>query len=251
VLGFSDHKSSAAIWYRLLNLGFHLPAAAGTDAMTNYASLRGPVGLNRVFIELPAASRKANARTSATLSPAGFSMEAWLDGLKRGHTFATNGPLLRFSLNGQAIGGEVKLAAPQSVKFTASMRSIVPVDHLEVVCNGQVMQALKLKGNTSVDAFGTAPVARSGWCLLRAWADKAEYPVLDIYPYATTSPIYVTVAGKPANSPEDANFFVSWIDRVADNARNHSGYNSAAEKDLVMKELEQARAIYALKAAAP
>jgi hypothetical protein len=42
IVGFSDHKITAAVWYRLLNLGFHLPAGAGTDAMANYASLRGP-----------------------------------------------------------------------------------------------------------------------------------------------------------------------------------------------------------------
>ena len=42
----------ADIWYRLLNLGFRLPAGAGTDAMANYASLRGPVGMNRVFIAI-------------------------------------------------------------------------------------------------------------------------------------------------------------------------------------------------------
>ena len=53
VLGFSDHKSTAAVWYRLLNCGFRLPTAAGTDAMANFASLRGPVGLNRVYAEVP------------------------------------------------------------------------------------------------------------------------------------------------------------------------------------------------------
>ena len=45
VLGFADHKSTAKVWYQLLNCAFHLPAAAGTDAMANFASLRGPVGL--------------------------------------------------------------------------------------------------------------------------------------------------------------------------------------------------------------
>ena len=30
LVGFSDHRSSADIWYRLLNLGFRLPAGAGT-----------------------------------------------------------------------------------------------------------------------------------------------------------------------------------------------------------------------------
>ena len=33
VLGFSDHKSTAEVWYKLLNCGFRLPTAAGTDFM--------------------------------------------------------------------------------------------------------------------------------------------------------------------------------------------------------------------------
>src|SRR5207302_3359169 len=79
VLGFSDHKATTEVWYRLLNCGFHLPAAAGTDAMANYASLRGPVGLNRVY----AAVQKGKGEIAF-----------WLDSLKHGNTFATNGPLL-------------------------------------------------------------------------------------------------------------------------------------------------------------
>jgi len=43
--------------------------------------------------------------------------------------------------------------------------------------------------------------------VLRASSDKAEYPVLDKYAYATTSPIYVTIGGKAPRSPEDANIF--------------------------------------------
>lgn len=244
VVGFSDHKSSAAVWYRLLNLGFHIPAAAGTDAMTNYASLRGPVGLNRVYVEFPPAATKGPSAKSWT-------MEQWLERLKRGRTFASNGPLLRFSLGGQPIGSEIKLAAPQSVKFTASMRSMVPIDHLELVCNGEVAQALKLAGGkASVDAFGTVFIGRSGWCVLRAWADHAESQVLDLYPYATTSPIYINVAGKPASSPEDAKYFLAWIDRVAQNASNHTGYNSPEEKDTVLKHIADARKIYETKSKA-
>ena len=51
VVGFSDHRITAEIWYRLFNLGYRVAAGAGTDAMANYASLRGPVGLVRVFLE--------------------------------------------------------------------------------------------------------------------------------------------------------------------------------------------------------
>ena len=43
--------ATAKVWYQLLNCGFRLPAGAGTDAMANFASLRGPVGMNRVFVK--------------------------------------------------------------------------------------------------------------------------------------------------------------------------------------------------------
>ena len=59
VMGFSDHHITAGIWYRLLNLGFRLPAGAGTDAMANYASLRGP---DRTRARVPRHGRRAHAR---------------------------------------------------------------------------------------------------------------------------------------------------------------------------------------------
>ena len=230
VVGFSDHKDSAAVWYKLLNLGYRIPAAAGTDAMTDYASLRGPAGLDRVYIELP---------------PGRWTMAQWLAGLKAGKTFATNGPLLRFSLGGQPIGGELKLAAAKQVKFTAALRSIVPVDHFELVCNGEVAMKLPLpEKHTAADVTGGFTLARSGWCVLRAWAEKSESPVFDIYPYASTSPIYVSVGGKPPSSPEDARFFIAWIDRLMANAQSHTGYNTPAEKLEVMKTLTDAKAVF-------
>jgi TolB protein len=231
IVGFSDHGSTAAVWYRLLNLGFRVPAGAGTDAMANFASLRGPVGMNRVFARVPGGL---------------LDEKTWLDALKRGRTFATNGPLLEFSLGEQQIGDELALPQPQgAVRFNAKLRSIVPVDHLEVVCNGRVAATLKLDaGRSSRDASGTIPVAESGWCLLRAFSDAAEYPVLDNYVYATTSPIYVSVGGKKPHSPQDAKYFVAWIDRVADATAAYPDWNSVGEKKYVLGRIAEARGIY-------
>ena len=49
VMGYSDHLITSEVWYRLLNCGFRIPAGAGTDAFPNFASLRGPPGLVRVY----------------------------------------------------------------------------------------------------------------------------------------------------------------------------------------------------------
>jgi hypothetical protein len=231
VVGFSDHKSTAEVWYRLLNCGFHLPTAAGTDAMANFASLRGPVGLNRVYAEVPKGP---------------LNHEAWLNSIKHGKTFATNGPLLGFTLDGHEIGDEIKLPAGEhQLKLSAWMRSIVPLDHLELVCNGKVARDIKLSGGReSADVSDTLEISQSGWCVLRAYADKAEYPVLDIYPYATTSPIYISVTGKSVPSHEAAGYFVAWIDRLTAAAEQYQDWNNEGEKQHVRGQLAAAREIY-------
>ncbi|MGH9862978.1 MAG: CehA/McbA family metallohydrolase [Candidatus Acidiferrales bacterium] len=231
VLGFSDHRTTAGVWYRFLNCGFRIPAGAGTDAMANFASLHGPVGLNRVYVSAPVGPLKAST---------------WAESLRRGRTFATNGPLLDFTLGGQPLGGEVKLpAGGGEVPFTASLRSLVPVDHLEVVCDGQVAREIALKNHPNyAEVRGILPLRRSGWCLLRSWSEKAQDPIFDIYPYATTSPIYVTVDGAAPRSPEDAAYFVAWIDRIRETVEKHTGWNTGAEKEAVTKLLSEARAVY-------
>lgn len=231
IVGFSDHRATAAVWYRLLNLGFKIPAGAGTDAMANYAWLRGPVGMNRVYAKVPAGPLKT---------------ESFLEALKKGRTMATNGPLLEFSLGGKEIGDEVRRDEPKiEVNFTAKLRSIVPVDHLEVVCNGRVMQALNLEGSRdTADVTGTIGLDRSGWCLLRAWSDEAEYPVLDNYVYATTSAIYVTVQGQKPKSADDAKYFLAWIDHLKDATSKYPDWNSPEEKTRVMRRLSEASTVY-------
>jgi TolB protein len=231
ILGFSDHRSTAAVWYRLLNLGFRIPAAAGTDAMANFASLRGPVGMNRVYALVP--------EWPGTV-------ETWFAALKAGRTFATNGPLLEFKLGGKQVGDELIFPQAQNtVAFTAKLRSIVPVDHLEVVCNGKVAQTLKLDAaRNSSEVSGTIPVSQSGWCVLRASSDRAEYPVLDNYVYATTSPIYINVGGKMPHSPEDAKYFAAWIDRVTEATAAYPDWNSAQEKAYVLGRLAEAKKVY-------
>jgi Tol biopolymer transport system component len=225
-----DHKSTAELWYRLLNCGFHLPAAAGTDAMENFASLRGPIGLNRVY------AHQAEGPLDIT---------AWLNALKKGRTFATNGPLLGFTLQGSDVGDELKLAAGDyQLHFRAWLRSFVPVDHLQVVCNGEVVKDLPLQDHQSADIEGTVSVSRSGWCLLRAFSDKPEFPVFDAYPYATTSPVYVTVEGSALLTADAAAYFVKWIDRMIQAATSNPNWNTEEEKKSVLATLSRARTIY-------
>jgi hypothetical protein len=212
-----------------------LPAGAGTDAFPNFASLRGPPGLVRVFVHAgPALDRR------------GFLAE-----LKAGRSFVTNAPLLEFTLDGRPIGDEIRLPrGGGTLTARVRLRSSVPVDHLEIIGNGRVVAAIPLMGDR-MQASTTVPitVAGSGWYVLRAYADRAELPVLDRYPFASTSPVYVTVANEPVRSLEDAEFFMRWIDRLDEAAQAHGEWNTAAEREHVLRLLAEARGVYAVRAA--
>jgi hypothetical protein len=227
VVGFSDHLATSRVWYRLLNCGFRLPAGAGTDAMTNFASLRGPLGTNRVYVQ----------------SDRPLDRERWYAGLKAGRSFATNAPLLGFRVRGTGIGGEVVLpAGTHRLPMRVWMRSIVPMDHLEVIGNGTVVATIPLRGDhTSADTTVMVEVASSGWYLLRAWADRAVEPVLDSYPFGTTSPVYVTVNGRPVRHRGDAEYFMAWIARLEREAAGHPGWNTSQERREVLERLAAAR----------
>ena len=67
--------------------------------------------------------------------------------------------------------------------------------------------------------------------------------MLDIYPYATTSPVYLEGFGPRPDARQDAAYFVTWLDRVIEAARARSDdYNDEREKQSTLDYLEQARA---------
>jgi TolB protein len=198
--------------------------------MANFANLRGPVGMNRVY-----------ARIEGELTPGSF-----LQALKQGRTFATNGPLLGFTLAGVAPGEALRFATPQgALAFSAHLKSIVPVDQLDIVCNGRVVKSLLGRhASASGDFSGTLPLRQSGWCLLRAETRGAHYPVLDNYVFATTSPVYVTIAEQRPRSHADAEYFLAWIERVRTSTTAYPDWNDASEKTHVLQQLDAARDVF-------
>ncbi len=72
-------------------------------------------------------------------------------------------------------------------------------------------------------------------------------PVLDAFPYATTSPVYLSVTGSPLKSSEDAQSFLAWIDRIVSAPQANTSWNTAAEKTAVLDTLRKTRAVYEAK----
>ena len=108
------------------------------------------------------------------------------------------------------------------------------------------MATVELEGDgTRAEAMVDLPAERSGWYVLRAWADRPLLPVLDLYPFASTIPVYVHVAGRPLDSRDDAAYFARWVDRVTAAASAHTGWNTPAEREAALAQLARAREVYA------
>ena len=120
-----------------------------------------------------------------------------------------------------------------------------------MIGNGSVVATIPLRGDhTTASDTVSIPVARSGWYLLRAWSDRPTLPILDLYPFGSTGPIYVRIGREPVRSREDADFFVRWIDRLDQAAQAHDAWNTPEERDHVLGLLAEARAVYAKQAGA-
>ena len=83
-----------------------------------------------------------------------------------------------------------------------------------------------------------------GWLLLRAWNEDADPLVLDLYPYATTNPVWLGTPTPTASAPEDAAYFSAWLARVIEAASARDDYNDEAERKATLDYLREAQSRY-------
>jgi hypothetical protein len=184
---FPDAEPEAlADWYRLLDCGYRVPLVGGSGKDSNTVAL-GAV------------------RTYARLEPASeFEYGAWVEAVRGGRTFVTNGPLLTLTVEERDPGAVVALpAGGRLVCVRAEVRSATPVDQLEILYNGRLVAAKEASGNrqAALLEFETN-AADSGWLAARCWSRErlADGQVT----FAHTSPVYCLVDGRPLRPTSDA-----------------------------------------------
>jgi len=91
------NEAGLHVWHHALNNGFHITAVGGEDSITNMHR-RALIGQNRAF---------------GYIGPK-LTWEGWIDAIRKGRMFVTNGPLVEFDVNGQISGEEVRLPYPQA-----------------------------------------------------------------------------------------------------------------------------------------
>lgn len=212
---------SEAIYYHVLNCGFHIPPVAGSGSGMN----NNPVGANRVYVHCGSE----------------FSAAEWWNGLKQGRVFVTNGPLLRPMVEGQPPGYVFQQVEghPLTLEIGLNLATRTPVEYLQIIKNGDVAAEVRLA--EFKDKKGKLPPVTfeaSGWFLVRAVTNNVER-----YEVATTGPYYVEQSAQPRVSKSSAKFFLDWLD-AADKYVRDDAKLSDADRDAQLAAQAKARTFF-------
>lgn len=226
---YSGEIESASFYYRLLNAGFRIPTSAGTDQFSDVWR-DPPAGSDRVFVHVDGP----------------LTVQSWMAALKQGRTFMSTGPLIFIEVDGHQPGDEIKVAADASANMhvKVGVTSIVPVDSLQIIVNGDMVKTVVRSGADSgrVSFDGQIPVPDGGWVAARVIGGKS--PVIgDDYAFAHTGPVYVVRGGKPYVRASDVQFLSQTVDAIWTRAER-SRWRSSAEKDRFKATLDSAKAVY-------
>jgi len=144
------------VWYDVLNTGFRITPTAGTD----YGSVPCLPGRERFYTEV---------RGKLTYA-------AWLEGIRAGRTFVTNGPVLEFRVASKGMGDEVVLKEPGRVLVEARVRfdpAWDDVKRLEVLQNGNLLRSFPRQGRSGeIRGRFEADIGESAWLAVRASGHK-------------------------------------------------------------------------------
>jgi hypothetical protein len=173
-------------YYKLLNCGFRLGWAAGTDFPCNNSQ---PFGSLLTYVQV-----KDRPMT----------YQQWIGGIKNGRTVVTTNGHVEFldlKVNGKASpGDEIKLRGTGTIKVEVKWTSTRKLTgRIELVCNGKVLatQEGTARPGEPVILKTSQTFKESSWICARRMDDKGHQ--------SHTAPVYITVRNAPIRaSVEDA-----------------------------------------------
>ena len=199
---------SETIYRNMLDAGFRMPPLAGGGS----DSANTPVGYNRLYVGEPLDSYSTGQSQQQTKQDvrAVESADEWWSAAWRGHSVATNGPLLRPKLDGK-IPGHVFTATQGDVlqlrpELSLSVRD--KVEYLEVIHNNRVDYSARL--DEFAKAGGILPkieITESGWVVIRVITHHEDH-----YRAALSAPWYIDFDGQPRVGKEAVEFFQQWLE---------------------------------------
>lgn len=215
-------------YYKILNCGFRVGWAAGTDFPCNESR---PLGSLLTYVKVndgPLTYRK------------------WIDGIRNGRTVVTtdgHSEFLDLKVNGSAgPGDEIRLDRGQPLSIDVDWTSVKDLTgKIEIVCNGNVVASQEATARPGHPVYMNTSlnVGESSWICARRMAEAGHQ--------SHTSPVYITVGNKPVRaSTEDARYFVNWIDNILTGIAPGGPWAKyfTHDQETVRKRYQQARSVY-------
>lgn len=180
-------------YYRLLDCGFQVPLTNGSDHPARI------VGCARAYVAIDGL----------------FDYEKWIDGIRRGQTFTTSGPLLFLTVDGRGPGSVIHSAdkEPRTVKLKAMSR--FPLGRVQILSNGQLIKEVETEECELVIEC-LIPGDESRWVVARCSRNE-HWNALWHADVAHTSAIYIHREGRPVFRESSAR---EWIDRMRMHTRD-------------------------------
>jgi Tol biopolymer transport system component len=228
----SSH-SSLVVWHHALNNDFPIAATGGEDSNT---SLHQHTMLGSV-------------RTYAYVGPK-LDARAWMDAIRQGRSFESNGPLIEFRINNQIPGEAIHL--PNSggdIEIEARVWSWLPLTRAVIYHEGKIWKEVPLDPDRMNGTLrASAHVTESGWYSFTAEGERQPRSEDPSFPQAVSNPIRVYVGDQKIRSRPSAEYFLAWLDKLWKMTDAAGQWRSPKERQHVMEQFEQARQVYQARA---
>ena len=207
---WTDEVGTGALWHQVLNIGVPLAASSGSDVMNDYYRTMA-IGATRVY-----------ARVDGELTS-----ESFLQAVKAGKTFNSNGPMLEFEVAGKG-PGEIVDTDAGTVTWAAHVHSALPWERLQIFVNGTAVETQEGSAEAGSKSYsGSLQVPEGGWVTARVLGENSGWPALDSYLYAESSPVWFGEIGStdPAVAKQSALTLLMLLDVAEENLK--AGYGNA------------------------
>lgn len=204
-------RSDYTTWYEMLTLGFRVTPTAGTDYPCADQTIPGH---ERFYTKVEGPLTYAK----------------WLDGVRKGRTFVTTGPLVEFRINDQDIGSEVILEEATTVQVSGRVAFDPEQDDvsvLELIQNGQVIDRFsRIRDADHISFSISLTVSETSWFAVRSYGGARRIEQSQANPLLFSSfqprsnlhsaPIYVTLKDAPGveDSAQAKRIAHTWLVRL-------------------------------------
>jgi hypothetical protein len=200
---YSSNETSIEDWFHLLRRGYLYPIVGSSDS---HGIDRSEPGYSRTYVYY--------AREEFVP----LDEDALIKAIRKGRSFATNGPIIDFRVNGEAGPGDLCPAAGGRVDIHIAVRSApwVAVDEVRLVLNGErriVFPVHAAEGGVKkFEQQVGLTLQRDAFLCVEALGTRTLFPVLEsparngslrggTLPFAITNPVFVDVDGNGRYDP--------------------------------------------------